>query len=271
MSLASFGMHSSLYNGFYSNNGGDKQWIGALQSSDKGGDFFKPEGLHNSLLLFCPIPQIPTCSLQSPHFPAAVQTPSQSHFVQQDLPMRLSDSQWPLWPTSCADFTEYTHTDLPMSPCGGPPIASLSLHPSMVSPKGWSTTEFQWSSSQEAGLFSCSRKSCPWTLSEDPFPQRTASPSCMSRTIAAANMKTHSVAETGTIEGSVVGRGDGPRVDEPYAQLIYKAFMSKKRKAMTLHEIYQWFRNNTDKSKAENKGWQNSVRHNLSMNKVGGY
>jgi hypothetical protein len=79
-------------------------------------------------------------------------------------------------------------------------------------------------------------------------------------------------ASTGTMShgvNAVVGGGDGPRVDEPYAQLIYKAFMSRDRHAMTLQEIYQWFRENTDKAKAENKGWQNSIRHNLSMNKVG--
>lgn len=55
---------------------------------------------------------------------------------------------------------------------------------------------------------------------------------------------------------------------EPYAKLIYQAFMSRERHTMTLQEIYQWFRDNTDKAKVENKGWQNSIRHNLSMNAV---
>lgn len=60
----------------------------------------------------------------------------------------------------------------------------------------------------------------------------------------------------------------GTKVDEPYAQLIYRAFMSRPNKSMTLQEIYTWFRENTDKAKAEGKGWQNSIRHNLSMNGV---
>lgn len=60
----------------------------------------------------------------------------------------------------------------------------------------------------------------------------------------------------------------GSKVDEPYAQLIYRAFMSRPNKSMTLQEIYQWFREHTDKAKAEGKGWQNSIRHNLSMNGV---
>jgi hypothetical protein len=58
------------------------------------------------------------------------------------------------------------------------------------------------------------------------------------------------------------------KADEPYAQLLYRAFMSNARHAMTLQEIYQWFRDNTDKAKSEGKGWQNSIRHNLSMNGV---
>ncbi|KAK0657856.1 hypothetical protein B0T16DRAFT_453278 [Cercophora newfieldiana] len=56
--------------------------------------------------------------------------------------------------------------------------------------------------------------------------------------------------------------------EEPYAQLIYRAFMSTPRHAMTLQDLYQWFRENTDKGKDDNKGWQNSIRHNLSMNKA---
>ena len=63
----------------------------------------------------------------------------------------------------------------------------------------------------------------------------------------------------------------GSKEPEPYAQLIYKAFMSHPRHAMTLREIYQWFRENTDKAKSPGKGWQNSIRHNLSMNRVGGF
>ncbi|KAK7742249.1 hypothetical protein SLS53_004392 [Cytospora paraplurivora] len=58
----------------------------------------------------------------------------------------------------------------------------------------------------------------------------------------------------------------GGKADEPYAKLIYKAFRSRENRAMSLQEIYQWFRENTDKAKGEGKGWQNSIRHNLSMN-----
>lgn len=70
----------------------------------------------------------------------------------------------------------------------------------------------------------------------------------------------------------------GAKTDEPYAKLLYRALMSVPDHAMTLQEIYQWFRENTDKDIKKDKsekrpgknaeGWQNSIRHNLSMNDV---
>ncbi|KAH7256360.1 hypothetical protein BKA59DRAFT_390322 [Fusarium tricinctum] len=75
-------------------------------------------------------------------------------------------------------------------------------------------------------------------------------------------------------KGAVVG----VKTEEPYAKLLYRALMSAPDHAMTLQEIYQWFRENTDKDvKKENtpkrpgknaEGWQNSIRHNLSMNEA---
>ena len=63
--------------------------------------------------------------------------------------------------------------------------------------------------------------------------------------------------------------GDGSAHVEPYAQLIYRALRSAPGHAMVLKEIYEWFEHNTDKAKnAGSKGWQNSIRHNLSMNGV---
>ncbi|KAK8058238.1 hypothetical protein PG994_008686, partial [Apiospora phragmitis] len=56
--------------------------------------------------------------------------------------------------------------------------------------------------------------------------------------------------------------------DVPYAKTIEKAFRTKASYSMTLQELYQWFRENTYRGRATNKGWQNSIRHNLSMNKV---
>lgn len=57
--------------------------------------------------------------------------------------------------------------------------------------------------------------------------------------------------------------------DTPYAQLIYQALMSVDDHQMILRDIYKWIAENTDKAiDPEFTGWQNSVRHNLSMNAV---
>ncbi|MCJ1402061.1 hypothetical protein MMC11_005280 [Xylographa trunciseda] len=60
---------------------------------------------------------------------------------------------------------------------------------------------------------------------------------------------------------------DGGLSSEPYAQLIYRALKSVPDHRMVLKDIYEWFEKNTDKAKNNSsKGWQNSIRHNLSMN-----
>lgn len=59
--------------------------------------------------------------------------------------------------------------------------------------------------------------------------------------------------------------------EPPYAKLIWKAFMSTPSRSMHLQQIYEWFRQNTDKADGTGTGWMNSIRHNLSMNKVSGF
>ncbi|KAI4244410.1 MAG: hypothetical protein LQ352_006818 [Teloschistes flavicans] len=53
---------------------------------------------------------------------------------------------------------------------------------------------------------------------------------------------------------------------EPYAQLIGRALKSAPGHKMVLKDIYRWFEKNTNKARSGSKGWQNSIRHNLSMN-----
>ena len=64
--------------------------------------------------------------------------------------------------------------------------------------------------------------------------------------------------------------GDVTAGSEPYAQLIYRALKSVPSHSMVLKDIYEWFEQNTDKPQTSTsaKGWQNSIRHNLSMNGV---
>lgn len=72
----------------------------------------------------------------------------------------------------------------------------------------------------------------------------------------------------GTRATSSVAAEPNGTPETPYAQLIYQALLSRPRHAMRLQEIYQWFLENTNKGQDGTKGWQNSIRHNLSMNGV---
>lgn len=59
--------------------------------------------------------------------------------------------------------------------------------------------------------------------------------------------------------------------NEPYAKLIYRALIGAPRHRMVLKDIYEWFEVHTNKARdPKSKGWQNSIRHNLSMNGVSG-
>ena len=56
---------------------------------------------------------------------------------------------------------------------------------------------------------------------------------------------------------------------KPYARLIYEALLQAPGHRMMLRDIYEWFEQNTNKPRESgSNGWQNSIRHNLSMNKV---
>ncbi|KAF7520735.1 hypothetical protein PCG10_008956 [Penicillium crustosum] len=53
----------------------------------------------------------------------------------------------------------------------------------------------------------------------------------------------------------------------PYSVLIYQALKEAPGNKLQLQNIYSWFEANTDKGGDPSaKGWQNSIRHNLSMN-----
>jgi hypothetical protein len=56
---------------------------------------------------------------------------------------------------------------------------------------------------------------------------------------------------------------------QPYAKSLYRCLKEAPDHTMILRDIYEWFRANTDKGQdPHERGWQNSIRHNLSMNKV---
>ncbi|KAI9797322.1 MAG: hypothetical protein M1825_006020 [Sarcosagium campestre] len=79
-----------------------------------------------------------------------------------------------------------------------------------------------------------------------------------------------SVASTEASEPHSPARMDEDHADveeAPYAKLIYRALISAPGHKMVLKEIYDWFAHHTDKNRdPSQRGWQNSIRHNLSMN-----
>jgi hypothetical protein len=66
-----------------------------------------------------------------------------------------------------------------------------------------------------------------------------------------------------SLDGSNLEKGDS------YAKQLEQCLKSVPDYTMVLKDIYTWFQKNTERSKdPKSRGWQNSIRHNLSMNKV---
>ncbi|TKA25460.1 hypothetical protein B0A50_06327 [Salinomyces thailandicus] len=60
---------------------------------------------------------------------------------------------------------------------------------------------------------------------------------------------------------------DTENSDPCYAQLLHRCLKEAPDHTMSLRELYDWVREHSQKAKdPKNRGWQNSVRHNLSMN-----
>lgn len=62
---------------------------------------------------------------------------------------------------------------------------------------------------------------------------------------------------------------NGDVVDPCYAQLLYRCLLEAPEHTMALKDVYKWVRQYSQKARdSAGTGWQNSVRHNLSMNAV---
>lgn len=63
------------------------------------------------------------------------------------------------------------------------------------------------------------------------------------------------------------GSGSSKKPQFSYAQLIAQAISSSHEQQLTLSQIYSFIANKFPYYKLEDKGWQNSIRHNLSLNR----
>lgn len=61
---------------------------------------------------------------------------------------------------------------------------------------------------------------------------------------------------------------DGQKPGHSYAQLIGMSILRAPTRRLTLSQIYKWISDNYSFYNANDSGWQNSIRHNLSLNKA---
>jgi hypothetical protein len=80
----------------------------------------------------------------------------------------------------------------------------------------------------------------------------------------------HNIVDLRDYENAIAEEDEtGGNVDPCYAQLLYKCLKDAPDHTMALKKVYEWVLQHSQKARdSPGTGWQNSVRHNLSMNAV---
>ncbi|KAI1453085.1 hypothetical protein F4805DRAFT_478777 [Annulohypoxylon moriforme] len=234
-------------------------------------------------------------SQQSPSnvYPSAINTsiPTYQQYSQVNSASSSSQGVWPTPPsTTCEeDVDSYSFHGSPSS--ASCRVQSYSAHSPANSPGTWSTQE-----DQQFPMPSYNYPNYPQPhYGQQYFPQTNYDSQSYPRTdmnvdiMAQSELPTNVSGLTEPESQAALAEGEpekpkqdcastaGKKVEEPYAQLIWRAFLSTPTHSMSLQQLYQWFRDNTEKAKNDNpekgekeetRGWMNSIRHNLSMNQA---
>ncbi|KAK9766764.1 hypothetical protein K7432_003925 [Basidiobolus ranarum] len=83
-----------------------------------------------------------------------------------------------------------------------------------------------------------------------------------------SSLNTKTISSTSSKGSGTQNRTNSEKPPYPYAKLIAQAILTSDSQALTLNEIYVWIIEKYPYYKNAASGWKNSIRHNLSLNKM---